>query len=247
MTSSRETEPKPSETDVIVRRMGQERLSKLQLAIGRHAGGDAVPLVVNVIDELVERERKKGREDTLRELGYATIADSLSELTSKRSVRRLLGRGITIRAAVEAHNRRAEQAAAEQSKTLLRERGVTGTPLIYDDNPNSGLLLVRLINSEQCLYEGVCLLNCLANKLTTRDYLDRGALLYSLREEGTIPRATIEVDPSISAIVQARGCRNKQLDRDSPEYGALERSLDSLAAHVTKIAGVSVPALSIND
>jgi hypothetical protein len=48
-------------------------------------------------------------------------------------------------------------------------------------------------------------------------------------------------------IVQARGCRNKQLDRDSPEYGALERSLDSLAAHVTKIAGVSVPALSIND
>jgi len=224
------------QTVAVVEQMGEDRLNALQLAIEGHSPEGQAPSALRLIDDMLNKH-KTNEKVALGEIGYATIADALSEIgTSKGAVKTLLRGKMGIQRAVDAHHQRATQVAATANKQLLRELGLADTATLYVDEPTN-LHLVHLSTPEHCRYEGVMLVHCLGNLATASAYLERGALLYSLREDGTEPRVTIEVDVARSAVTQARGKNDQPLLEDSSEYEALRRSLRSLTAHVS-------PALS---
>jgi hypothetical protein len=231
------------QTIAVVEQMGEDRLNALQVAIAGHSPEGQLPSAIRLIDGMVTKhEINEGV--ALGEIGYATIADALSEIgTSKGAVKTLLKGKMGIQRAVDAHHQRAAQVAAAADKQLLRELGIADTATLYVDEPTN-LHLVHLSTPEHCQYEGVSLVHCLGNLATASAYLTRGALLYSLREDGTEPRVTIEVSAEQSAVTQARGKNDQPLHEDSTEYHALRRSLAPLAAHVALVAP---PALTITD
>ena len=232
-----------SEAEVIKDEIGEERLNILQVALAQHNEGDVMPSARNLIDDIVSKHLQKGGQD-LKELGIATIADALAEVASSKNATRALMRGkLSVMRVVDAHHQRAVQVAESQNSTVLRELGISGTSAICIDEPTD-LHLVHLSTPEQCQYEGVSLVHCLGNLATSRDYLSRGKLLYSLRKYGTEPRVTIEVDAQRSEIPQARTKNDQPLHEDSVEYHALERVLGPLAVHV---AMVGPPQLTIVD
>lgn len=227
----------------IMEHLGEDRLNVLQVAIATHTSDDTMPSARRLIDGMVAKHIGSKGQD-LGELGYATVADALAEISSsKNAVRALLKDKMGIQRAVDAHHQRAVQAAAAQDRVLLRELGIAGTPTIYVDEPTN-LHLVHLATPEHCQYEGVSLVHCLGNIATASAYLSRGALLYSLREDGVEPRVTLELDDARTAVTQARGKNDQPLHEDSSEYRALTRSLEPLVAHV---ASVSPSQLTITD
>lgn len=220
------------ETHTILERLGEDRLQALQVAIADHSTTEVVPDVRQLIESMVTRHLTSGRQE-LGELGYSTIADAIAGLgTTKDAATKFSRNKVGVKGAVNAHHARAIQAAATQSRAMLRELGTVGTPSIYVDESTS-LHLVRLSTLEHCQYEGVSLVNCLGILATATAYLSRGALLYSLRENGTEPRVTLEVDAAQAAVIQARAKHDQPLHEDSDEYGALRRSLGPLAAHLS--------------
>jgi len=223
------------QTVAVVEQMGEDRLNALQVAIAGHTPEGELPSAVRLIDGMViKHETNEGV--ALGEIGYATIADALSEISSsKGAIRTLLKGKMGIQRAVDAHHQRAVQAAAMADKQLLRELGIADTATLYVDEPTD-LHLVHLATPEHCQYEGISLVHCLGNLATASAYLSRGALLYSLREGGTEPRVTIEVNAAQSVVTQARGKNDQPLHEHSREYGALRRSLAPLAAHVALVA-----------
>lgn len=227
----------------IMEHLGEDRLNALQVAIATHTSDDTMPSARRLIDGMVAKHIGGSGQD-LSELGYATVADALAEIgSSKNAVRALLKGKMGIQRAVDAHHQRAVQAAAAQDRVLLRELGIAGTSAIYVDEPTN-LHLVHLATPEHCQYEGVSLVHCLGNIATASAYLSRGALLYSLREDGVEPRVTLEVDAARAAVTQARGRNDQPLHEDSGEYRALTCSLEPLAAH---IASISPSQLTITD
>ncbi len=227
----------------IMEHLGEDRLNMLQAAIAAHTNDDTMPSAPRLLDGMVAKHICGNGQD-LGELGYATVADALAEIgSSKNAMRALLKGKMGIQRAVDAHHQRAVQAAAAHDRVLLRELGIAGTSAIYIDEPTN-LHLVHLATPEHCQYEGVSLVHCLGNVATATAYLLRGALLYSLREDGVEPRVTLEVDAARAAVTQARGINDQPLHEDSREYRALVRSLGPLAEHV---ASVSPPQLTITD
>jgi len=227
----------------IMEHLGEDRLNVLQVAIATHTSDDTMPSARRLIDGMATKHISNSGQD-LAELGYGTVADALAEIgSSKNTVPAMLKGKMSIQRAVDAHHQRAVQAAAAQDKVLLRELGIAGTSAIYVDEPTN-LHLVHLATPEHCQYEGVSLVHCLGNIATASAYLSRGALLYSLREDGVEPRVTLEVDADRAAVTQARGRNDQPLHEDSSEYRALTRSLEPLAAHV---ASVSPSQLTITD
>ncbi len=231
------------QTIAVVEQMGEDRLNALQVAIAGHSPEGQLPSAIRLIDGMVTKhETSEGV--ALGEIGYATIADALSEIgSSKGAIKTLLKGKMGIQRAVNAHRQRATQAAAMADKQLLRELGIADTATLYVDEPTD-LHLVHLSTPEHCQYEGVSLVHCLGSLATATSYLSRGALLYSLREGGTEPRVTIEVNAAQAAVTQARGKNDQPLHEHSREYGALRRSLAPLAAHVALVAP---PELTITD
>lgn len=222
-------------TLTIVEQMGEDRINALQVAIAGQSTDGHIPSAVRLIDAMVTKH--EGANGTaLDEIGYGTLADALSEIgSSKGAVKALLKGKMGIQRAVDAHHQRAAQVAAAADKQLLRELGIAGTTTVHVDEPTD-LHLVHLSTPEHCQYEGVSLVHCLGNIATATAYLSRGALLYSLRERGTEPRVTIEVDAEQAAVTQARGKNDQPLHADGREYHALRRSLAPLAAHVAMLA-----------
>lgn len=231
------------QTIAVVEQMGEDRLNALQVAIAGHSPEGQLPSAIQLIDGMVSKhESNEGV--ALGKIGYATIADALSEIgSSKGAIKTLLKGKMGIQRAVDAHRQQAAQAAATVDKQRLRELGIADTATLYVDEPTD-LHLVHLSTPEHCQYEGVSLVHCLGNIATASAYLSRGALLYSLRERGTEPRVTIEVHAAQSAITQARSKNDQPLHEDSREYHALRRSLAPLAAHVALAAP---PELTITD
>lgn len=219
------------DTLTIIDILGMDRLSELQLAIASNLPEETVPRVTDIIDNMVAKHITNGEQD-LAQLGYATIADAIAEIgTSKGAIRTLLKGKMGVKRAVDAHHQRAVQLTQIQDRQVLRELGTTDAPIIYIDEPTD-LYLVGLVTPEHCQYEGISLVHCLGNLATARAYLDRGTLLYSLREGGTEPRVTLEVNAPQAAVTQARTKNDKPLHEKSDEYDALRRSLPQLATHV---------------
>ncbi|HEY4964302.1 MAG TPA: PcfJ domain-containing protein [Candidatus Saccharimonadales bacterium] len=231
------------ETLIVMERMGEDRLGALQAAIDEHSGQEAPSSAGLLIEGMVTRHTQAGKQG-LEEIGYSTVADSLAEIgTSKGATRALLRGKMGLQRAVEAHHQRALQAAKAQYSATLRELGILGTTTIYVDQPTD-LHIVHLSTPEHYQYEGVSLVHCLGDLVTANEYHSRGALLYSLREGGVEPRATLEVDAQQAAVTQARTKHDQPLHENSGEYHALRRGLVPLAAHVAKITH---PQLTITD
>lgn len=231
------------ETITIMEHLGEDRLNMLQVTLAEHANGGDMPSATRLIEAMVAKHASSTDVD-LAELGYGTIADAIAEIGDSKNAARALLRGkMGIRRAVDAHHQRAAQAAAALDLAIIRELGTAGTSTIYVDEP-SNLHLVHLATPEHCQYEGVSLVHCLGNLATASAYLARGALLYSLREGGTEPRVTLEVDAHRQTIIQARQKNDQPLHEDSIEHHALLRSLEPLAAHVALAAP---PQLTITD
>jgi hypothetical protein len=231
------------QTLTVFERMGEDRLNVLQVAIAGHAQEGQLPSAIRLIDDMVTKH-EASEDVALARIGYATIADALSEVAASKTATKALLKGkMSIGRAIDAHRLRAAEAAKVADGALLRELGIAGTATLYVDEPTD-LHLVHLSTVEHYQYEGVSLVNCLSNPATAGAYLARGALLYSLREGGTEPRVAIEVSPEQLAVTQARRKHDEPLHEDSSEYGALRRALAPLAAHVALIAP---PKLTVTD
>lgn len=223
------------ETIAILEHLGEDRLNVLQVVIANHSNEGDMPSARRLIEAMVVKHTNSSGVD-MAELGYGTIADAIAEIgASKNATKALLKGKMGLQRAVDAHRQRAVQAAASLDKARLRELGVAATPTIYVDEPTD-LHLVHLVTPEHCQYEGARLVHWLGNIATASAYLARGALLYSLREGGTEPRVTLEVDAGQRAVTQARQRHDQPLHEDSVEYHALLRSLEPLATHVSTIA-----------
>lgn len=224
-----------AETLTVVEHLGEDRMNELQMALAGYSPDGAMPSATQLIDGMIAKHTATSGQD-LGEIGYATVADAIAEIsTSKSAIKILLKGKMGVQRAVDAHHQRAEQLAAMLDREVLRELGITGAPTIYVDAPTN-LHLVHLGTPEHCQYEGVSLVHCLGNIATASAYLSRGALLYSLREGGTEPRVTLEVNAAQAAVTQARTKNDQPLHEDSTEYHALRRSLAPLAAHVAIVA-----------
>lgn len=216
----------------IMDRMGPERIAALGDALSSHRQEESeVPELSVLLRGLVARHRA-GSEVDLEDLGLSTVADALAEVAdSRRATKKLMLGKLGIVGAVRSHRKKVERAVSLQKMDLLRKLGTEGAPTIYADD-QTGLHLVRLITAEHCVYDGASLHHCLADPETARNYLGRGALLCSLREDGIEPRATIEVNSDRSAVIQARGPCDGLLQRGGAEHSALGRSLVALSEHV---------------
>lgn len=219
------------EVEAIMARIGEERLDQLQNALTKHTiEGVERPDAVELIGGVIARHIRHGSTD-IEEIGLATAADALAEIANSKSASVALLRGrMNMVRAVHAHRQRARAVVAEADILQLRQQGTAGTMTLAVDTP-SELHLVHLSAPEHCQYEGISLVHCLGNIATARDYLERGAMLYSLRLGGLEPRATIEVDTQEANVIQARAKRDSPLRVDGIEYQALTRLLEPLAEH----------------
>ena len=224
------------EAEAILDRMGMDRVGRLQTALLEHAEDDGRPNAIEMIGSVVASHIQRGARP-IEEIGIATVADALADIALSKGASRALLRGkMGIVRAVNAHHARAEKIATESNIAELQRLGTSGAPTIWIDKP-SGLNLVRLLTPEHCQYEGVSLVHCLGDIAVAREYLDRGALLYSLRLGGKEPRATLEVDAQQSAIIQARKKHDMPLHRRDIEYQALMRSIHPLSLQPAHYSG----------
>lgn len=219
-----------AETLTIIERIGEDRLNVLQLAIDSRSNVETTPSAPQLIDSLVSHHFRHDGDD-LSKIGYSTIADAIAEIgTSRGATRTFLRQKMSLQRAVNAHHAKARHLAIAQDREDLRQQGTAGTVEIYED-PN-GLVLVELSTIPHYQFEGISLQHCLGSLASASAYLARGAKLFSLREDGIEPRATLEVDAKKAAVIQARRKHDKPLNDASDEYGALTRGLVPLARHV---------------
>lgn len=195
---------------------------------------EAQLIIESLIGVAVARHNSKARASLLGALGYGTIAESITESVDTRSGRRHLLKGeLSILGSVRAHHARSQQRAASLKLTSRqKQEGIANTPIVYTDE-STNLQLVELTEVAHCILEGISLGHSLSNYARVCEYLQRPSTrLMSLRENGVQPRATLEVDVTEGAVVQARGWHDRPLVEDSPEHGALTRSLPVLAGYL---------------
>jgi hypothetical protein len=234
MTQPLTAEPIRSYQDstwLILGSLGEGRLEAMQQRLKQSEVPDIDKLdLPEAIDHMV-RKHVNGQRPDLSLLGYGTIADALEEVCDSTNATTALVAGrLGITGAVKVHHLRAEEEARKLSVEDLREQGTANTPLIHIDE-ETGLHLVKLTTPEHCQFEGKSLVHCLVNIVTAKRYLERGAQLYSLRQDGVTPRVTIEIVPEQAVLKQLRGHRDRALHIKGSEYAAAMRSLGPLATY----------------
>lgn len=207
----------------LIEAIGQERLDLVQGALEEYAINgnvlDASTLVMGLV---------MGTEN----IDVPTAADAIAEIaTSKKATRALIMGKMSVQRAIKAHEVRAKEAEKILDRERIMQEGVTGTETLHIDG-STNMHLVHLSRGSHLVYEGMILRHCLRNPYNATSYLENGrSRVYSLREHGILPLATIEVVPSAGTIPQARAKDDLPIHVASDEYRVLFANLDTLAQH----------------